>query len=420
MKNNKISFDDVEIMSPAGSFESLNAAIKAGADSVYFGAGKLNMRSRSSVNFTPEDIKEVVKIARENSVKTYLALNTIIYGNELSEVDVALTAAKKSGVDAVIAADIAVILKAFTLGMKVHISVQANVCNIETVKFFSKFADVMVLARELTLQQIKEIIDSIKNDDIRGPSGNFVKIEVFAHGALCVSVSGKCFMSLDKYNSSANRGACFQNCRRSYRVIDETDGNELILDNKFVMSPKDICLIRYLDQILSSGIKVLKIEGRGRAADYVYTVTKTYKEAVLSIKDGTYTEDKKDYFESELKKVFNRGFWHGGYYLGKEAGMWSGNPDNKALKQKMRIGIVNKYFDKAGIAEVVLCEGNLSVGEEFVITGNTTGVVKGVMKEIMVNENFVDNAAKGSLITFPVTEKVRKNDRLFVLRDKQE
>ncbi len=420
MKNNNISFEDVEIMSPAGSFESLNAAIKAGADSVYFGAGKLNMRSRSSVNFTSEDIDEVVKIAREHSVKTYLALNTIIYGNELLEVDETLLAAKNSGVDAVIAADIAVVLKAFALGIRVHISVQANVCNIETVKFFSKFADVMVLARELTLDQIKEITECIENEDIRGPSGKLVRIEVFAHGALCVSVSGKCFMSLDKYNSSANRGACFQNCRRSYRVIDETDGNELVLDNKFVMSPKDICLIRCLDQILGAGVKVLKIEGRGRSADYVYSVTKAYKGAVLSIKEGEYTEDKKDYFEAELKKVFNRGFWHGGYYLGKEADMWSGNPDNKAVKKKIRIGIVNKYFEKAGIAEVVLCEGDLSVGEEFIITGTTTGVRTGIIKEIMVDEKFVDRATKGSLITFPVAEKIRKNDRLFALRDEND
>ena len=405
-----------ELLSPVGSFEALSAAIKAGADSVYFGAGQLNMRSRSSYNFTLEDIATVADICKENKVNSYLTLNTLIYDEDISTAKEVLVAAKATGVSAIIASDISVIQMAHDMGLSVHISVQANVCNIEAVRFFSQFADVIVLARELKLEQIKKITDAIHGDDpILGPSGKPVRIEIFAHGALCVSVSGKCYMSLAKYNASANRGACYQNCRRSYRVIDETDGSELVVDNKYIMSPKDICLIRCLDKILGAGVEVLKLEGRGRAPDYVDTVTRVYRDALDSIAKNEYTKDRIDAWEAELKTVFNRDFWHGGYYLGEKLDIWSGNANNQATKKKTRIGVVTKYYSKINVAEIDLKEGGISVGDEIMIIGPTTGVEKTIVSEIRFEEKSVPSANKGNLVSIAFPVKVRKNDKVFLL-----
>ena len=444
-----------ELLSPVGSFEALTAAINAGADSIYFGAGTLNMRSRSSYNFTLHDIHKVVKICRENGVKSYLTLNTVIYDEDIKRAAAILETAEKAGVSAIIACDIAIIQMAYDMGLSVHVSVQANVCNVEAVKFYSQFADVMVLARELTLPQIKNIIDAIHgipkgidvladnmvdigpnggikplnldnskykrgHEPIFGPSGKPVRIELFTHGALCVSISGKCYMSLAKYNSSANRGACYQNCRRSYRVIDETDGTELVVDNKYIMSPKDICLIRCLDKILGAGVEILKIEGRGRSPDYVHTVTKVYREAIDSIRNHKYTEDKKDAWEQELKTVFNRGFWHGGYYLGESLDIWSGNANNQATKKKTRVGVITKYYSKIKVAEIDLKEGGISVGDEIMVIGPTTGVEKTIVSEIRFEEKNVQSANKGDLISVPFPVKVRKNDKVFLLSTNDE
>ncbi|HJO92149.1 MAG TPA: U32 family peptidase [Victivallales bacterium] len=408
----------VEVLSPAGSFESLYSAINAGADSVYFGAGNLNMRSRSSYNFSIKDIEKVVQICNKNNVNSYLALNTVIYDDELIESEKILYSAKYAGVTAVIASDMAVIMKAHSMGLSVHISVQANISNIGSVRFFAQYANVMVMARELSLKQIKDIADTVNGvngNPILGPNGNPVRIEVFTHGALCVSVSGKCYMSLAQYNTSANRGACYQNCRRSYRVIDETDGSELVIDNKYVMSPKDICLIRYLDRILEAGVSILKLEGRGRAPDYVHTVTKVYREAVDSISKNQYTKENIDNWEKELSSVFNRGFWHGGYYMGKALDMWSDQPDNKAAKKKTRIGIITNFFSKINIAEITLKEGNISVGDEILIIGSTTGTEKLTVKEIRLEDKKVNEAGKGDIVSIPVERRVRRNDQVYIL-----
>ncbi|HBM17197.1 MAG TPA: collagenase-like protease [Lentisphaeria bacterium] len=406
----------IELLSPVGSYESLNAAIRAGADSIYFGAGELNMRSRSSFNFLEEDIFKVASICSKMKVKSYLALNTIIYDEEIPKAENLLASAKNAGISAVIASDLSVIIAAHAKGLPVHISVQANVSNIETLRFYSKYADVMVLARELSLDQIKQIVNKIKTDDIRGPSGDLIKIEIFAHGALCVSVSGKCYMSLSTHNASANRGACYQNCRRAYRVIDEISGQELVIDNKYVMSPKDICLIRCLYKIISAGVSVLKIEGRGRSTDYVHTVTKVYKEALLAIEEDQYTSERISVWEKQLSGVFNRGFWHGGYYLGNSLEMWSGNPENKAEKRKIRAGVVTNYFAKIGIAEINLREFDLEDGDEVIFIGASTVTVPENIKSIRLDDREVKSAPKGSIISIKVSQKVRRNDAVFVLK----
>jgi len=377
------------------------------------------MRSRSSYNFSVQDIAKVADICRNKGVKSYLALNTLIYDEDIDTASEILKTAKEANISAIIASDISIIQMAYNLGLNVHISVQANVCNIEAVKFYSKFADVIVLARELTLKQIKKITGAVQgkngHEPILGPGGKPVKIEVFTHGALCVSVSGKCYMSLAKYNASANRGACYQNCRRSYRVIDETDNSELIIDNKYIMSPKDICLIRHLDKLLEAGVEVLKLEGRGRSPDYVHTVTKVYREALESIECNEYTKEKMDVWEKELKTVFNRGFWHGGYYLGESLDIWSGNANNQATKKKTRIGLITKYYSKIGVAEIDLKEGNISIGDEIMVIGPTTGVQKTVVSEIRFENKSVLSAKKNDLISIPFPVKVRKNDKVFLL-----
>ena len=330
-------------MAPAGSFESLAAALQGGADSVYFGVGKLNMRSRATVNFSEEDLPEIVARCHEAGAKAYLTLNIIVYDEELEEVHALCSAARKAGVDAVIASDLAVISSARSIGLEVHMSVQANVCNMASVKFYAQYADVVVLARELTLAQIRHIIESIRKEGVKGPSGELLRVEIFAHGALCVAVSGKCHMSLAAYNSSANRGACFQNCRRAYRVTDEETGNELVIDNKYVMSPKDLCTIPVLDQLLDAGVSVLKLEGRGRSSDYVRTVTSVYREAARACQDGTFSSDRAEAWMKRLESVFNRGFWQGGYYLGVKWGEWSGSANSRAALLKIHIARVENF-----------------------------------------------------------------------------
>ena len=406
---------NVEIMAPAGSFESLNAAIKAGADSIYFGAGKLNMRSRSA-NFRLEDLEKVADICKENNVKAYLALNTIMYDDDIKLMRRVCDKAKKSGINAVIVSDIAAMAYARSIGLEVHTSTQLNISNIEAIRFFSKYANAMVLARELSLRQIEHICMQIKKEKITGHNGNLLKIELFCHGALCVSIAGKCYMSLATYNMPANRGECLQNCRRAYRVIDEETGNELVLENKYVMSPKDLCTIGFLDKIADAGVSILKIEGRARSAEYVYTVTKAYKEALESIKAGSYTKDKIKQWTKNLESVYNRGFWHGGYYLGKKLGEWSNAYGSKATTEKQYVGKVMNYFNKAKVAEVLLEAGALKQHDTILITGPTTGVVQFKANEILKEDKEAAECQKKEDITVKVPEKVRKNDKVYVIK----
>jgi U32 family peptidase len=409
----------IEIMAPAGSYESLMAAINAGANSVYFGIEQLNMRARAANNFTTEDLKKIVKICKEHNVKTYLTLNTIMYDHDLTLMKKICNIAKEENVTAVIASDIAAMQYAKSIGLEVHISTQANVSNFETVKFYALFADVIVLARELTLKQIDSICKKIKEENIKGPSEKLIEIEIFVHGALCVAISGKCYMSLATYNASANRGACLQNCRRAYKVIDEETGDELKIENKYIMSPKDLCTIPFLDKILATGVKVLKIEGRGKAPEYVHTTVQCYREAADAFLDNTYTEEKIDAWMKRLESVYNRGFWKGGYYLGKEIDMWSGGPGSQATKEKQFIGTTLNYYPKANVGFFQLETGKINVGDAILITGPTTGVVEETVKSIFIDEKEVKEAKKGDEITIPIKTKIRKNDKLFVVHEKK-
>ncbi len=406
----------VELMAPAGSYEALLAAINAGADSVYFGVEQLNMRARAANNFTIDDLKQISEICKKHGVNGYLTLNTILYDHDSVLLKKICDAAKASGVSAVIASDMAAILYAHSIKLPVHISTQANVCNIETVKFFSQFADVMVLARELTLSQIEHITAEIAGQNICGPSGQHIKIELFAHGALCVAVSGKCYMSIATYNASANRGACLQNCRRSYKVIDEETGDELVIDNKYVMSPKDLCTIGFIDKLIEAGVSVLKIEGRARKADYVHTTVTAYREAIDSYFDKTYSAEKIAQWKEQLATVYNRGFWDGGYYLGKKLGEWSGSYGSQATQEKQYIGKVLNYFDAKKIVELHLECGTLSVGDALAITGTTTGIVNADVLGMYLHDLPSEKAVKGDTITLPLAHKVRRNDKVFVMR----
>ncbi len=405
----------VEIMAPVGSFESLMAAIQGGADSVYFGVGNLNMRSRSSSqNFTVEDLKEITSRCEGNKVKTYLALNTIIYDHELKEMRLLVDEAVKQKISAIIATDISVIEYAQHVGMEVHISTQANISNIEAVRFYSHFADVVVLARELNLTQVKAISDAIETGQIKGPSGKLVEIEMFAHGALCMAISGKCYLSLDTYGpkASGNRGACYQICRRPYQVFDRDREIELEVDHEYIMSPKDLKTIDFLDQMLNAGVRVLKIEGRGRSADYVKTVTQCYKEAVTAWNNGEYTQEKIDDWNLRLAGVFNRGFWDG-YYLGRKMGEWAELYGNRATKIKKYVGSVTNYFTKLKVAEIKLETDSINVGDELVIIGSTTGVVKYKLKEIRVDFIDSDSAPKGASCSIPSEEFLRRSDKVY-------
>ncbi len=400
----------MEIMSPVGSYESLQAAIQAGADSVYFGVNKLNMRRAAAKNFPLEDLPKIVKICEDNNIKSYLTLNTVIYNNDLELMKEICMKAKEANITSIIATDLAVIQYARSIDLNVHISTQSNISNIEAVRFFSQFSDVIVLARELSLEQIKEICDKIKEENIKGPSGELLKIEIFVHGALCVSISGKCYMSLSLYNKSANRGECIQPCRRRYKVTDVETDRELEIDNEYIMSPKDLCTIKFLDQIINSGVSIFKIEGRGRSPEYVYTVTKVYKEA-----SQNFSKDKVDSWLKELESVYNRGFWHGGYYLGNELGEWSSSYGSKATKKKVSLGKVKNYFKKAHVGELILEASDIKLGDEILIIGPTTGIVKTKVESIYKDEKNVLDAKKGDTVTIPIKETIRFNDRFYKL-----
>ncbi|NOY75011.1 MAG: U32 family peptidase [Kiritimatiellaeota bacterium] len=403
-----------ELMAPAGGMDSLAAALKAGADSVYFGVGDLNMRSRASANFAVSDIPEVVRKCRTFGAKAYLALNTIIYDSDMDAMRRICDAAKIAGVDAVIASDMAVFSYLNSIGLSAHVSVQTNVANLETARFFAKFADVVVLARELTLPQIKHIVSAIELEKITGLSGELLRVELFIHGALCVSVSGKCQMSLATYNSSGNRGACLQNCRRRYRVVDDETGDELVVDNEFVMSPKDICMIRVMNQLAAAGISIFKLEGRGRSADYVSVVTGVYREALDALTEGAYSSAGFADWEERLAKVFNRGFWHGGYYLGETTEMWSGYSGNRVVEKKTHIGRVTNYFAKIAVAELTLSAGGLKNGDQLVVIGPTTGAAGFAVSGLRLDDEPVDSAEKGDVVSLSVPEKVRRGDKVYL------
>lgn len=410
--------NNIELLAPVGSFESLTAAIQGGADAVYFGVGKLNMRSRSSVNFTENDLGEIASVCHKNNIKSYLTLNTIIYDDEILEVIKILDAVKKNNIDGVIASDFSVIERACHAGIPVHISTQCNITNIDAVRFFSKFADVMVTARELHLKQVAAIVRQIEKEQLKGPSGELVRIEVFAHGALCMAVSGKCYLSLHNNNHSANRGACFQLCRRAYIVKDKESDTELEIDNEYIMSPKDLCTIGFLDKVLKAGATTLKIEGRGRSADYVKTVTACYKEAINSIADGSYSETKIQAWKERLKTVYNRGFWDG-YYLGQTLGEWNNVYGSQAVKEKVYIGKVTNYYSKIKVADIKVETMPLSVGDEIMIMGNTTGVYEDVIKEIRIDNNTVSVVGKGQLCSIQLHSEVRRGDKLYMLKNKE-
>ena len=403
----------IELMAPAGDFTAMQAALDNGADSIYFGVEQLNMRARASMNFTIDDLPEISRRCSEKGVRTYLTLNTIIYDHDLSIIKTLLDKAKAANLTAVIAMDQAVISYARQIGMEVHISTQINITNIETVKFYALFADTMVMSRELSITQIKKICDQIIKDDVRGPSGNLVEIEIFGHGALCMAVSGKCYLSLHSANSSANRGACKQNCRKKYTVIDQETGFEIELDNEYMMSPKDLCTISFLDQIIDSGVKVLKIEGRGRAPEYVATVVKAYREALDSIAEKTFSQEKVTEWMSRLETVYNRGFWSG-YYLGQELGEWSDNSGSSATQKKVYIGKGRHFYPKSNVAEFLIEAYDLTVGDKVLIQGPTTGSQEMIVETMQVDEKPEANkASKSDVITFKTDFRVRPSDRLY-------
>lgn len=403
----------IELMAPAGDFTSLQAALDNGADSIYFGVEQLNMRARASMNFTILDLPEISRRCKEKGVRTYLTLNTIIYDHDLSIIKTLLDKAKEADLTAVIAMDQAVIAYARQIGMEVHISTQINITNIETVKFYALFADTMVMSRELSITQIKKICSQIEKEQIKGPSGNLVEIEIFGHGALCMAVSGKCYLSLHSNNSSANRGACKQNCRKKYTVIDQESGFEIELDNEYMMSPKDLCTIGFLDQIVDAGVKVLKIEGRGRAPEYVAIVTKCYREAIDSIADGTFSAEKVEGWMKQLETVYNRGFWSG-YYLGQELGEWSPNSGSSATQKKIYIGKGRHFYPKSNIAEFLIEAYDLNIGDRVLIQGPTTGSQEIVIEHMMVDgKEGATKASKSDVVTFKTEFRVRPSDKLY-------
>ena len=410
-----IKREDIEIMSPAGNFEALQAAIQGGADSVYFGVGELNMRSHSANNFLIDDLPKIVEICRVNGVKSYLTLNIIIYDNEIEQMRQTVDAACRAGVSAIIASDMAVIQYARKVGMEVHISTQLNVSNIESVRYHAQFADVIVLARELTLTQIKNIGEAIRREQIKGPSGRLVALELFCHGALCMAVSGKCYLSLHQYNASANRGACYQICRRGYQVTDLETGMQLEIDNKYIMSPKDLCTIEFIDKILDAGVTVLKIEGRARSAEYVKYVTSAYRSAVDAVCNGTFSKEMAAELKQRLSTVFNRGFWDG-YYQGAKIGEWSNVYGNKATRRKRYVGKVTNYFSNLSVAEVLIETGELCQGDTVLISGPSTGVIECNVEEIRVDLQVAVKAVKGDYCSIPVPGgvKLRRSDKVYI------
>ena len=404
--------NDFEIMAPVGSRESLSAAIQAGADSIYFGVGKLNMRSHSANHFDISDLKEIASVCRDHGIKSYLTVNTIIYDNDLADMREILDAAREAGVSAIIASDVAVMAYCNEIGLEVHLSTQLNISNIEALKFYSRFADVSVLARELNMDQVKKIHQEIVDGDVRGPKGGLMRIEMFCHGALCMAVSGKCYMSLHAANRSANRGECVQICRRSYTVTDNETGNQIDIDNKYIMSPKDLKTIRFIDRMMDAGVRVFKIEGRARGPEYVYTVVTCYKEAIKSVLEGTFTEAKKDEWDKRLATVFNRGFWDG-YYQGQTLGEWNKNYGSMATEKKVLIGKVTKYFSRLNVAEIAVEASDFSLGDRLLITGPTTGVMYVTATEIHDDNGPVTHAPQHIRVSVPVEGKVRPNDKVF-------
>lgn len=405
---------DYEIMAPAGSWESLSAAIQAGTDSVYFGVEHLNMRSRSSNNFTLDDLRKIASICAENGVKSYLTLNTVIYDSDLPDMRAIIDAAKEAGISAIIAADVAVMMYAVSQGVEVHLSTQLNIANVEALRFYAQFADVVVLARELNLTQVAAIHQTIQEENICGRSGKPVRIEMFCHGALCMAVSGKCYLSLHEHNASANRGACMQVCRRGYTVKDRESDIELDIDNKYIMSPKDLKTIHFMNKMMDAGVRVFKIEGRARGPEYVKTVVECYREAIESCIDGTYSDEKIAVWDERLKTVFNRGFWNG-YYLGQRLGEWTKNYGSAATKRKVYVGKCTNFFQKIGVAEFLLEASELSVGDEILVTGETTGAYQDVVEEIRVDLKPVEHVGKGTFFSIKTKQLIRRNDKLYKL-----
>ena len=417
LMNNKRT--EYEIMAPVGSRECLQAAIQAGADSIYFGIERLNMRAHSASTFTIDDLREIAATCQEHGMKSYLTVNTIIYGEDLPLMREIIDAAHEAGISAVIASDVAVMTYCRQVGQEVHLSTQLNISNIEALRFYAQFADVVVLARELNMDQVAEIFRLADEQDICGPSGKRIRIEMFCHGALCMAISGKCYLSLANAGRSANRGECVQICRRSYLVTDRETGNELEIDNKYVMSPKDLKTVRFIDRLMKSGVRVFKIEGRARGPEYVYTVVKCYKEAIDSVLEGTFTEEKKDEWDKRLATVFNRGFWDG-YYQGQLMGEWNKNYGSCATERKVYIGRGVKYFSKLGVAEFTVDAADFKLGDKLLITGPTTGVMYLDATEIRLELDPVDYAPKGTHVSIPVPGKIRQSDKLFKLEKVEE
>ena len=406
--------EDFELLAPAGSYESLTAAGQGGADAIYFGIEQLNMRARSSANFTAEDLPRIVSLAREQEMKTYLTVNTVVYNHELVQMRKIIDLAVSHGVSAIIASDQSVLQYCNSAGARVHLSTQLNISNIETLKFYAKFADVAVLARELDLKQVKEMAESITLEEIEGPSGEPFRIEMFVHGALCMAISGKCYLSLHAHNHSANRGDCFQVCRRGYRVSDKDREVELDIDNEYIMSPKDLKTIHFLNKLLDAGVSVLKIEGRARSAEYVKTVTACYNEALHAYVDGSFSREKIMDWDTRLSSVFNRGFWDG-YYLGQRLGEWSEEHGSRSTQKKVYVGKGTNYFDRIGVAEILIETGSLDVGDNILIMGPTTGVIESTISELRVNEIQCETANKGEKCSFPVEQVIRRSDKVYKL-----
>lgn len=411
---------DFEIMAPVGSYESLMAAIQSGADSVYFGIENLNMRSRSASNFTTDDLREIVKICKENNIKSYLTVNTVIYNDDLDMMRKIIDTAKEVEVSAIIAADVAAMLYAYKVGVEVHLSTQLNIANVDALKFYSQYADVVVLARELNMEQVATIWKKIQEEQIKGPKGDLIKIEMFCHGALCMAVSGKCYLSLHELNASANRGACYQVCRHAYRLIDDERDIEIKVDNKYLMSPKDLKTIHFINKLIDSGVRVFKIEGRARGPEYVKRVVSCYNEAINSYLDGTFSEEKISEWDEKLKTVFNRGFWNG-YYLGQRLGEWSSTYGSEATKRKVYVGKSLKYFSKIGVGEfLVETKYGINIGDELLITGPTTGVIEVKVDEMHVDNHPASRCERGELFSIKVPCKVRPSDKVYKMVDASE
>ena len=404
--------NDIEIMAPVGSYESLMAAIQGGSDSVYFGAEELNMRAASSANFTLDDLRKITGICKKHNIKSYLTVNVVVFDNEIEQMHKIIDAAAESGISAIIASDLSVINYAFRTGLEVHLSTQLNITNIEALRFYSQWADVVVLARELNLDQVKNISNVIKEQDIRGPRGELVRIEMFIHGALCMATSGKCYLSLHENNMSANRGKCYQTCRKSYLVTEKETGNELVIDNEYIMSPKDLCTIGFIDKIISSGARVFKIEGRARSAEYVKTVVSCYDEAVRAVADGSYSDEKISLWRERLSSVFNRGFWDG-YYLGQKIGEWNNRYGSAATKRKLYLGRVTNYFRKLNVAEIKLENDDLEKGDEILIIGPSTGVIEFTANEIRVDLKVTERALKGESCSIKTPDLLRRSDKVY-------